>query len=151
MSDSKVSSIELFDNASSSKLDPNFLIALIYSCPNAKGLSILRSLKISEHLTFDPSIFEGLALPKIEKLKFKEFYYPVFPFLDLVAERVLLAHPGNLKCISKISLSAFHPDAYQMIGDFLMRFTQIPTRLTEFKAVISEISNNVRDKMKQEP
>jgi hypothetical protein len=53
---------------------------------------------------------------------------------------VLQAHPGNLKCLSKISVRAYDPDAYQMIGDFLMRFRQIAARLTEFKAVMSEIT-----------
>jgi hypothetical protein len=93
----------------------------------------------------NPSIFEGLAFPPLEKLKFKMIVTPFFPFLDLVAEKVLQAHPGNLNCLSKFSLSAYHPDAYEMIGDFLIRFSQLGPRITEFKAVISNKSIDFYD------
>jgi hypothetical protein len=83
-----------------------------------------------------------LAFPPIEKLKFNKFETPVFPFLDLVAEKVLQAHRGNLNCLSKFSLSVYHPDAYKMIGDFLNRFRQLGPRITEFKAVISNKSED---------
>lgn len=136
MSDSRVNSITFYADTLL-KHDPNLLMALISCCPNAIELSFNGEICLSKHITLNATIFDGLAFPRIEKLKLTKFETPVFPFLNLVAERVLHTHPGNLKCLSKISLSAYHPDAHHMIGDFLMRFRQISLRVTEFKAVIS--------------
>jgi hypothetical protein len=98
------------------------------------------------------SIFEGLPFPAIELLEFIWSNTEAFPFLNILAERVLQAHPGNPKCLSKISLRAYDPDAYQMIGDFLIRFRQIAARLTEFKAVMHESrSENIEKELNQEP
>jgi len=64
------------------------------------------------------------------------FRTPIFTFAEYVSERVLQAHPTNMKCLSKIFLDVEDPHAYQLITDLLERFKEIGPRITEFKAVI---------------
>ena len=59
---------------------------------------------------------------------------------------MLQVHPTNLKCLSRFSLDVEHPSAYQIIGDLLSRFKQIGPRVTEFKAVVSNMYNRLSDR-----
>ena len=94
----------------------------------------------------NPSIFEGVAFPPIEKLDFQKFRTPIFTFAEYVAERVLQAHPTNLKCLSKFTLDVEDPNSYQLILDLITKFKQIGPRVTEFKAVVSNMYIRLSDR-----
>jgi hypothetical protein len=71
LSDSRVNSISFEDRNiffKETSHDPNFIFALIATCPNATEMSIIGEFDVSN--TLNSSIFEGLAFPPLEKLDF---------------------------------------------------------------------------------